>query len=203
MSLLALLGLPNEIGIILFLAAIGAILAPFLGGLEMGTITIPQVLEKQRSTVTLIGVLGILLSLSLFYPFFSVVSPKSINGDWLMIDTVDESGAAQYIGTAHRFALILKVNAATIEGVAEKTSYAPMTSAEPPRNVEGLEKSQLHIKGQLSGNTLLATFEEIGAQRTSNGKLLWRFSEDFQEFTGSFASTAARAKGRCYGIKLP
>jgi hypothetical protein len=203
MSLLQSFGLPNEIGIILFLIALGAILAPFLGGLEMGSVVIPPVPERRRTTFTLTGVVGLIFALILFYPAIKTASPKDIAGEWLLIDTVDETGDSQYLGTLHRFALVLEVDGSKISGKAEKTSYQPTTSGENPRNVSGAEKSQLRIEGKLRDNILYATFDEIGAKRSSNGQFLWHFSENFRAFKGSFSSTIARIKGRCEGVKLP
>jgi len=203
MSFLQIVGLPTEIGIALFVVALAATLVPSLAGTEIGSFKVPTVPENKKKYFFIAGVLGLVLVVASFFPFFSTESPENIKGDWLLIDTVDETGDAQYLDTIHRFAVTLSIRGNTVTGNAEKTSYEPRKAGEAPRNVTGTEKSQLRITGQLDGRTLNATFEEIGGKRSSNGKFLWHFQHGFQVFEGSFSSTAARTKGRSYGIKLP
>ena len=92
MSIYQIFGIPTEVGSALFLVALGLTLSPYLGGLEAGPIKIPALPPDQGRKLQLGGPALLLLSIGLFVPFLPITSPGAMNGHWVLIDTVDETG---------------------------------------------------------------------------------------------------------------
>lgn len=196
MSLYSASGIPIEIGSALFLVALCLTLAPYLAGLEVGPVKIPATSPHQQRVLKLIGPLLVFLAILPFLSFMPLDSPKTITGQWILLDTVDESSNSQYLDSVHRFSLQLEATGNQLTGRAEKQSS-------DDKNMIDAEKSQITIKGDLKDRLFKATFEENGKIRGTHGKFVWRFSKDYRAFEGSFESTAAKTKGRCFGYKVP
>jgi hypothetical protein len=77
LSLLKLLELPDAFGLTLLTIGLALCLAPYLGGIGVGTFTIPRVGPERGRQLKFIGPLFLLFSILIFAPAWPLICPAS------------------------------------------------------------------------------------------------------------------------------
>jgi hypothetical protein len=81
-STLVFLGLPASIGIGVLLLALAIAVSPYLSGLELGEITLPELSSGTQKSLLWLGPLLLLISgLALFFPAWRVLKPGTPSDD--------------------------------------------------------------------------------------------------------------------------
>src|SRR5678816_1966266 len=57
-------------------------------------------------------------------------------------------------------------------------------------------RTPIQVEGSINGDRVEATFFEEGTARKTNGRFVWRIDRAGRGLTGSFATTAARSRGK-------
>lgn len=98
MSIWTLLGIPNEIGVTLFVVFLALSLAPYLGGLDLGILKIPKISSRQSSLFKLLGPTLLVATLICFLPIFPSQAPtrtacadEAFSIDFIVEDDIDAS----------------------------------------------------------------------------------------------------------------
>jgi hypothetical protein len=115
-------------------------------------------------------------------------SPVDLSGEWLVTNTVAETSHPPYRDLRLEFRVVVRQEGAAFTGTGEK-------ARENGRPVPAAARSPLRLQGRVvDGSVVEATFQEDGRSRRSQGQFRLTL-RDRHHLTGTFASTAADARG--------
>jgi SmpA / OmlA family len=124
------------------------------------------------------------------------VPPESVNlsGEWTVLNTVAETSYPPFQQLRLGFRVTVRQDGQAFQGVGEKQRengrWIPVSARRP-----------LRLQGTIAdGAVIAATFQEEGASRLITGHFRLR-RQDRHRLTGTFASTAAQAKGPSQWIR--
>jgi hypothetical protein len=120
--------------------------------------------------------------------------PMNLTGAWTMTNTVVETSYPPYRELRLGFRLVVHHAGPTLIGTGEKY-------LENGRPIPVAARSPIRIQGRVTAGAVIeATFEEDGRSRRTQGHLRLTM-QDQQSLTGTFASTAANARGTSQWIR--
>jgi hypothetical protein len=118
----------------------------------------------------------------------SPASPVNLTGEWLVTNTVVETSHPPYRDLRIEFRVVVHQDGAAFTGTGEK-------SRENGRPIPAAARSPLRLQGRVvDGSVIEATFQEDGRSRRTQGQFRLTL-RDGHHLTGTFASTAADARG--------
>jgi hypothetical protein len=120
-------------------------------------------------------------------------TPVDLNGEWVLVNTIESSSYSAYINAQAGFRLFIKQTGEEFTADGEK---AWITG----RPLEPNEHTPIHVTGFIKGNKVEATFTEEGLKRKSSGSFVWKIEEDGR-LAGTFVSTAADTNGSSVATK--
>jgi hypothetical protein len=121
-------------------------------------------------------------------PHASPPEPVNLTGEWTILNTILETSYPPFQRLRLGFRVTVQQDGQAFHGVGEK-------QRENGRLISVSARRPLRLQGTIAdGGVISATFQEEGASRTSTGHFRLRL-QDRGRLTGTFVSTAARAKG--------
>jgi hypothetical protein len=118
----------------------------------------------------------------------------NLSGNWKVTNTVEQTSYQAYRNMEVGFELSINQRGSDFTGTGQKVS-------ENGRSLQGSSRTPIVVQGTINGDKVEATFSESGATRKTNGHFVWRIDKATGKLTGTFASTAARARGRSAATK--
>jgi hypothetical protein len=119
---------------------------------------------------------------------FSPASPVNLTGEWMITHTVVETSYPPYRDLRLGFRVAVHQDGAAFTGTGEK-------SLENGRPIPAAARSPIRLQGRVvDGSVIEATFQEDGRSRRTQGQFRLTL-RDRHHLTGTFASTAANARG--------
>jgi hypothetical protein len=112
-----------------------------------------------------------------------------LSGSWELVNHVDVSTYAPYVGLRLGYRLRLEQRGTQITGTGEKWT-------ENGRALPAAQRTPLRVEGTVEGGRVRLTFSEQGRRRQSDGRFEWQASSDGSRLDGRFESTAAGSSGR-------
>jgi hypothetical protein len=119
-----------------------------------------------------------------------------LNGSWEIQNVVNSTSYPAYRGLRLTYRIVLHHDGERIFGDGEKW-------AENGRRIPAAQRTPIHLSGELVGREVRVRFTERGDRRDSAGSIRWRLSADGTSFAGTFASSAADARGVSAAVRLP
>ena len=113
---------------------------------------------------------------------------QNLSGKWNVVNTVESTSYGSYKNLKIGFNLSIDQNGKQFTGRGLKVS-------ENGRIIPANSRTPIQLKGSIEGNQVEATFLEEGTARKTNGRFVWRIDKA-GALTGTFVSTAARARGK-------
>ena len=114
---------------------------------------------------------------------------RDLSGKWNIVNTVEATSYSSFKNLKIGFDISIDQNGTSFTGKGHKVS-------ENGRSLPVNGRTPIQVKGLINGDTIEATFFEDGAARKSNGRFVWRVDKAGHGLTGSFATTAARSRGK-------
>ena len=125
-----------------------------------------------------------------------IVNAHDLDGEWKVINTVQNTGYKSYNNMKVGFRLSIKQSGKDFTATGEKFS-------ENGRNLPQNNRTPIHVTGSIDGDKIVATFVEDGLMRRTNGRFVWKLQSDGSGLTGTFVSTAANSRGKSAATKQP
>jgi hypothetical protein len=119
---------------------------------------------------------------------------QDLSGKWNVVNVVETTSYSSFKNLKVGFALAIHQTGTSFTGSGQKVS-------ENGRILPAGSRTPIQVKGSIKGDMIEATFSELGAQRKSNGKFVWRVDKAGRGLTGKFATNAARSRGRSAATK--
>ncbi|HXO27642.1 MAG TPA: hypothetical protein VOA80_09885, partial [Thermoanaerobaculia bacterium] len=119
-----------------------------------------------------------------------------LNGSWEIQNVVSATSYPAYRGLRLTYRIVLHQDGERISGDGEKW-------AENGRRIPAAQRTPIHLSGEMVGREVRVRFTESGNRRDSAGSFRWRLSADGTGFAGTFASSAAAARGASAAVRLP
>ncbi|HET8781689.1 MAG TPA: DUF4388 domain-containing protein [Pyrinomonadaceae bacterium] len=113
---------------------------------------------------------------------------RDLTGNWNVVNTVHSTSLRSFQNLRIGFALSINQTGKTFTAKGQKIS-------ENGRSLPASERTPIQLNGAINGDRIEATFSEQGAARKTSGKFVWKIDRAGGRLTGTFASTAARARG--------
>lgn len=120
---------------------------------------------------------------------------QDLSGTWNIVNTVETTSYGAFKNLKLGFNVSINQTGTTFIGSGEKVS-------ENGRNLPATSRTPIEVKGSINGDRIEATFFEQGTARRSNGKFVWRMDQNGRGLNGTFATTAARSRGKSAAIRL-
>ena len=114
---------------------------------------------------------------------------QDLSGKWSIVNTVETTSYRSYKNLRVGFDLSINQNGTSLTGSGRKIS-------ENGRTLPADSRTPIQLKGTIKGDRIEATFFEDGIARKTNGRFVWRVDRAGRGLTGTFASTAARSRGK-------
>jgi hypothetical protein len=111
---------------------------------------------------------------------------RVVAGDWELTNRVVSTDYDGFRGLNLGYRVTLRQVGSRISGSGVKVSE----NGAPTGN-----RTPITVSGRIEGSSIVLTFTERGASRTSNGTFRWQLSEDGTSLRGSFWSDAANTNG--------
>ena len=119
-----------------------------------------------------------------------------LNGSWEIQNVISFTSYPAYRGLRLTYRIVLHQDGERISGDGEKW-------AENGRRIPAAQRTPIHLSGEMAGREVRVRFTESGTRRDSAGSFRWRLSADGAGFAGTFASSAAAARGVSAAVRLP
>lgn len=116
-------------------------------------------------------------------------STPDLSGEWTIVNTVNTTSQRSFQNLRIGFALSINQTGTTFTAKGRKVS-------ENGRTLPASSRTPIELKGSIKGDLIEATFSEHGALRKTNGRFVWKIDRAGSGLSGTFASTAARARGK-------
>ena len=136
-------------------------------------------------TATAIGIIGGLIAI---YSFWQSNPRYDLSGQWNLANTIETTSYTEYRNLKLGYRLFLTQRGTALTGTGEKWT-------ENGRSLPPSAHAHINLTGSVSGNKVIATFQEDGADRKTEGTLDWTFDPKTKSLVGKFTSTAANASG--------
>ena len=117
---------------------------------------------------------------------FAVPIDGDISGQWDLSNRVVSTDYEGFRGLNIGYRLTLRQNGSRVTGSGVKVSE----NGTPAAN-----RTPITVSGRIEGSSVVLTFTEQGATRTSAGTFRWQLSPDGSSLRGSFWSDAANTNG--------
>jgi len=117
-----------------------------------------------------------------------------LSGYWNVTNTVEQTAYQPYKNMQVGFELAINQTGNEFTGKGQKVS-------ENGQSLPGTSRTPIIVRGSINGDKVEATFSESGATRKTSGRFVWRVARAKGGLTGTFASTAARSRGRSAATK--
>ena len=117
-----------------------------------------------------------------------------LTGNWNVTNTVEQTAYQPYKNMEVGFELAINQTGNEFTGKGQKVS-------ENGQSLSKMSRTPIVVEGSINGDKVEATFSESGATRKTSGRFVWRIDRAKGELTGTFASTAARSRGRSAATK--
>jgi len=117
-----------------------------------------------------------------------------LNGTWNVTNTVEQTAYQPYKNMEVGFELAINQTGNEFTGKGQKVS-------ENGQSLPGTSRTPIIVRGSIDGDKVRATFSESGAMRKTSGRFVWRIDRAKGGLTGTFASDAARSRGRSAATK--
>ena len=111
---------------------------------------------------------------------------SDVSGQWELTNRVVSTDYEGFRGLNLGYRITLRQNGSRITGSGVKVSE----NGTPAGN-----RTPITVSGRIEGSSVVLTFSEQGATRTSGGTFRWRLSPDGSSLRGSFWSDVANANG--------
>lgn len=118
----------------------------------------------------------------------------NLNGNWNVINTVEQTSYQPYKNMQVGFNVSINQTGNKFTGTGQKIS-------ENGQTLPATSRTPIVVKGTINGDKVEATFSESGAVRKTNGRFVWKLDRVKGGLTGTFVSTAARARGKSAATK--
>jgi hypothetical protein len=119
-----------------------------------------------------------------------------LTGSWEIQNVVSSTDYPAYRGLRLTYRIVLHQDGERISGDGKKW-------AENGRRIPAAQRTPIHLSGEMAGREVRVRFTESGNRRDSAGSFRWRLSADGTGFAGTFASSAAAARGVSAAVRLP
>ena len=116
-----------------------------------------------------------------------------LSGNWRVVNTVEQTSYQAFKNLEVGFQFAIDQSGKEFTGRGEKIS-------ENGRSLPQTSRTPIVLKGSIEGDRVEATFSETGAVRKTSGRFVWRIDKT-GALTGTFVSTAARARGKSAATK--
>ena len=120
----------------------------------------------------------------------------ALNGSWEIQNVISSTSYPAYRGLRLTYRIVLRQDGERISGDGEKW-------AENGRRIPAAQRTPIRLSGEMVGREVRVQFTERGDRRDSAGSFRWRLSADGTSFAGTFASSAAGARGASAAVRLP
>lgn len=114
---------------------------------------------------------------------------RNLSGRWNIVNTIEATSYSSFKNLKIGFDISIDQNGTSFTGKGYKVS-------ENGRSLPVNGRTPIQVKGLIKGDTIEATFFEDGAARKSNGRFVWRVDKAGHGLSGTFATTAARSRGK-------
>jgi serine/threonine protein kinase len=111
---------------------------------------------------------------------------SDVSGQWELTNRVVSTDYEGFRGLNLGYRLTLRQNGSQVTGSGVKVSE----NGTPAGN-----RTPITVSGRIEGSSVIVTFTEQGATRTSSGTFRWQLSPDGSSLRGSFWSDAANTNG--------
>jgi hypothetical protein len=118
-----------------------------------------------------------------------LVTAQNLSGKWSLVNTVETTSYQSFKNMKIGFHVSIDQNGNSFTGSGQKVS-------ENGRPLPVKSRTPIQVKGSINGDRVEGTFFEEGTARKSNGRFVWRIDRAGRGLTGSFATTAARSRGK-------
>lgn len=125
----------------------------------------------------------------------STSNVPNLSGNWKVVNTVEQTSFEAYRNMEIGFTVSINQAGKDFTGTGEKIS-------ENGRSLPSDGRTPIVVKGTINGDRVEATFSENGAARKTNGRFVWRIDKGSGGLTGTFVSSAARARGKSAAKKV-
>jgi hypothetical protein len=122
-------------------------------------------------------------------PAQSAPASRDLSGKWSIVNTVETTSYRSFKNLKVGFDLSINQNGTNFTGSGQKIS-------ENGHTLPADSRTPIQLKGTIKGDRIEATFFEEGTARKTNGRFVWRIDRAGRGLTGTFASTAARSRGK-------
>jgi hypothetical protein len=119
-----------------------------------------------------------------------------LNGSWEIQNVISSTSYPAYRGLRLTYRIVLHQDGERISGDGEKW-------AENGQRIPAAQRTPIHVSGEMAGREVRVRFTESGSRRDSGGSFRWRLSADGTRVAGTFASSAAAARGVSAAVRLP
>ncbi|HXO43625.1 MAG TPA: hypothetical protein VN999_19415, partial [Thermoanaerobaculia bacterium] len=119
-----------------------------------------------------------------------------LNGSWEIQDVVSSTSDPAFSKLRLTYRIVLRQDGERVSGDGEKW-------AENGRRIPAAQRTPIHLSGEVMGREVRVRFTESGNRRDSAGNFRWRLSADGTRVAGTFASSAAAARGVSAAVRLP
>jgi hypothetical protein len=120
----------------------------------------------------------------------------ALNGSWEIQDVVSSTSDPAFRELRLTYRIVLRQDGERVSGDGEKW-------AENGRRIPAVQRTPIHLSGEVMGREVRVRFTESGSRRDSAGTFRWRLSVDGTSGAGTFASSAAGARGVSAAVRLP
>jgi hypothetical protein len=117
-----------------------------------------------------------------------------LTGNWNVTNTIEQTAYQPYKNMQVGFELAINQTGNEFTGTGQKVS-------ENGQSLPGTSRTPIVVRGSIEGDKVKATFSETGATRKTSGRFVWRIDRAKGGLTGTFASSAARSRGRSAATK--
>lgn len=118
-----------------------------------------------------------------------------LSGNWKVVNTVEQTSYEAYRNMEIGFNVSINQAGKEFTGTGEKIS-------ENGRSLPSDGRTPIVVKGTINGDRVEAIFLENGAVRKTSGRFVWRVDKGNGGLTGTFASSAARTRGKSAATKV-
>src|ERR1700720_4150046 len=119
-----------------------------------------------------------------------------LNGSWEIQDVASSPRDPAFSKLRLTYRIVLRQDGERVSGDGEKW-------AENGRRIPAAQRTPIHLSGEVIGREVRVRFTESGNRRDSAGNFRWRLSADGTRVAGTFASSAAAARGVSAAVRLP
>lgn len=148
---------------------------------------------KYTRAGTIIGLIGLLITIVVTVISFIPKSSNNLAGEWLMTSKVTHADMKAYIGAEVQWKMFITESDNKIQGTAEKIKINGV-------DLDYNQRTSMEFNGVIEDDNLILNFVENGKVRKTSGIIIASFQED--TFSGSFSHTASNTKGEIYSVKI-